>query len=124
MGARCSARPLGSPILRTMINESLFRQYVEPVVPWLYADSTLWTCVGLTGGLLFSSRFVLQWIHSERKGRLVVPAAFWYLSFWGSLISLVYAIHLDKLPIILSYVFLPALYGRNLWILRRERESN
>jgi len=48
-----------------------------------------------------------------------VPPVFWYLSFWGSLISLVYAFHVDKLPIILGFVFLPVLYARNLKLLRR-----
>jgi lipid-A-disaccharide synthase-like uncharacterized protein len=104
-----------------MTNESLLRQHLEPVVSWLYADSPIWTCVGLFGGFLFSSRFLIQWLRSERKGQIVVPSAFWHLSFWGSLVSLVYAVHLDKLPVILSYVFLPALYGRNLWLLKKSR---
>ena len=104
-----------------MRSESLLQHYLEPVAPWLYVDSTIWTGVGLAGGFLFSSRFIIQWIHSERRGRIVVPPAFWHLSFWGSLISLFYAVHLDKLPIILSYAFLPALYGRNLWLLKSGR---
>ncbi|KJV27614.1 hypothetical protein VI08_17795 [Luteibacter yeojuensis] len=79
--------------------------------------------VGLAGGALFSSRFILQWIHSERQGRLAIPPVFWHLSFWGSVVSLVYALHIDKAPIILSYVFLPVLYGRNLWLLRRETRA-
>lgn len=84
----------------------------------------MWTCVGLIGGFLFSSRFFIQWLRSERKGRIVVPSAFWHLSFWGSLVSLTYAVHLDKLPVILSYAFLPALYGRNLWLLRKSRSKH
>ena len=45
-----------------------------------------WTVVGLAGNALFSSRFLIQWLYSERKGRLVVPPVFWHLSFWGSLV--------------------------------------
>ena len=48
-----------------------------------------------------------------------MPRAFWYLSFWGSLISLIYAFHIDKAPVILGYVVLPVLYGRNLVLLHR-----
>jgi lipid-A-disaccharide synthase-like uncharacterized protein len=88
-------------------------------VPWLFADSLWWTAFGLLGNALFSSRFVIQWLHSEKKKKLVVPPVFWHLSFWGSAISLVYAIHIDKLPVILSFVFLPFLYFRNLILLRR-----
>jgi lipid-A-disaccharide synthase-like uncharacterized protein len=93
--------------------------WLGPYLPWLYADSTWWTAVGLTGNLLFSSRFVIQWLYSEKRGRLLVPPIFWHLSFWGSLISLVYALHVDKLPVVLSFLFLPALYLRNLALMRR-----
>jgi lipid-A-disaccharide synthase-like uncharacterized protein len=106
-----------------MPSESFLQSHLGAVAPWLYVDSSAWTAVGLVGGALFSSRFVLQWLHSERRGKLTVPPMFWHLSFWGSVVSLVYAIHLDKVPIILSYVFLPALYGRNLWLLKREQRA-
>lgn len=101
--------------------------FLEPwlsgVLPWLYVDSGWWTAFGLLGNALFSSRFLIQWLHSERQQQLVVPPIFWYLSFWGSLIALVYAFHVDKLPIILGYAFLPFLYARNLRLLRRGRGS-
>ena len=48
-----------------------------------------------------------------------MPPIFWHLSFWGSALSLVYALHVDKLPILLSFAFLPFLYARNLILLRR-----
>jgi lipid-A-disaccharide synthase-like uncharacterized protein len=99
--------------------------FLEPflghVLPWLYADTRWWTMVGLVGNAIFGSRFVIQWLHSERQKRVVVPPVFWYLSFWGSVISLVYAFHVDKLPVILSFLFLPFLYARNLSLLRRSR---
>jgi lipid-A-disaccharide synthase-like uncharacterized protein len=97
--------------------------FLEPLLgrllPWLYHDTVWWTAIGLTGNALFSSRFLIQWLHSERKQRLIVPPVFWHLSFWGSVISLVYAFHVDKLPIILGCVFLPFLYARNLSLLRQ-----
>lgn len=99
--------------------------FLEPLLgqalPWLYRDSIYWTVFGLCGNLLFSSRFVVQWLLSERQRRLIVPAVFWHLSFWGSVVSLIYALHIDKVPVILGYVFLPVLYGRNLVLLARER---
>jgi lipid-A-disaccharide synthase-like uncharacterized protein len=89
------------------------------LVPWLYADSEWWTVFGLLGNVVFSSRFLIQWLYSEKKKVLVVPPVFWHLSFWGSVIALLYALHVDKLPIILSFAFLPFLYARNLALLRR-----
>jgi lipid-A-disaccharide synthase-like uncharacterized protein len=89
------------------------------LLPWLYVDSRWWTVFGLLGNALFSSRFVIQWLYSEKKKELVVPPIFWHLSFWGSSVSLIYALHIDKLPILLSFSFLPFLYARNLMLLRR-----
>lgn len=92
---------------------------LRPILPLLYVDSRWWTAFGLLGNLLFSSRFVIQWLYSEKKKKLVVPPIFWHLSFWGSTVSLIYAFHIDKLPILLSFLFLPFLYFRNLVLLKR-----
>jgi lipid-A-disaccharide synthase-like uncharacterized protein len=101
--------------------------FLQPVLgaaaPWLYRDSFYWTAFGLLGNVLFSSRFLVQWLLSERQRRVVVPPIFWHLSLWGSAISLVYALHIDKLPVILGYLFLPLIYARNLALLRRERRA-
>jgi len=97
--------------------------FLEPVlgsvIPWLYYESTWWTAFGLFGNVLFSLRFVVQWVYSEKRKALVVPGIFWHLSFWGSVIALIYAFHVDKLPVILGYFFLPLLYARNLVLLTR-----
>ena len=89
------------------------------LVPWLYYETKFWTAFGLFGNVLFSLRFIVQWLYSEKRKELVVPAVFWHLSFWGSVIALIYAFHVDKLPIILGYFFLPILYARNLVLLAR-----
>ncbi|MBW2382549.1 MAG: lipid-A-disaccharide synthase N-terminal domain-containing protein [Deltaproteobacteria bacterium] len=56
-------------------------------------DAIGWLAIGLLGQAAFFSRFLVQWIASERARRSVVPLAFWYLSLAGSLTLLVYAIH-------------------------------
>jgi lipid-A-disaccharide synthase-like uncharacterized protein len=89
---------------------------------WFYRDSHWWTAFGLLGAFLFGSRFIVQWLHSERHKRVIVPPLFWHLSFWGSIVQLIYGFHLDKLPVILGYLFLPFLYARNLRLLRRNHE--
>lgn len=101
----------------------LLQPFLGNVLPWLYRDSLGWTFFGLIGNVLFSSRFLLQWLHSEKQKQLVVPPIFWHLSFWGSMISLIYAFHIDKLPVILGYVFLPIIYARNLVLLSRGNKT-
>ncbi|MEZ5314519.1 MAG: lipid-A-disaccharide synthase N-terminal domain-containing protein [Thermoanaerobaculia bacterium] len=100
-------------------SDGLLAPFLSGVAPWLYADSAWWTAIGLLGNGIFSSRFIIQWLASEKRKAVHVPPLFWHLSFWGSVLSLLYAIHIDKLPIILSFAFLPFLYGRNLALLRR-----
>ncbi len=102
-------------------NSSFLQAWLEPLLGrWLYVDSVLWTVVGFLGAAIFGSRFVLQWLKSEKEKKLVVPWYFWHLSFWGSVLNLLYFLHLDKAPLILGNCFLPFLYGRNILFLRRE----
>src|SRR3954465_12408856 len=89
-----------------------------PYLPFLYWNSLIWTCVGFAGNILFGSRFIFQWLASERKHAVVVPAYFWHLSFWGSVLNLLYSFHLDNAPLILGVIALPFIYGRNLFLLR------
>lgn len=97
---------------------------LAPYIGWFYADSLWWTAFGLLGNLMFSARFVVQWWVSEKHKKLVIPPLFWYLSFWGSIINLIYGFHVDKLPIILGYLFLPLINGRNLILLWRGNKQN
>lgn len=98
--------------------------YLGPLAgSWLYADSYIWTLVGFLGGGLFSARFLIQWLSTEKNRRLTVPPAFWYCSFWGSVINTIYLIHVDKAPLIFMNAFLPFLYLRNLIYLRRAEKK-
>jgi len=75
----------------------------------------VWVSVGLIGQGLFSARFIVQWIASERRKQSVVPREFWYLSLAGALVTLSYAIYRLDPVFILGY--LPGLfvYARNLY---------
>jgi lipid-A-disaccharide synthase-like uncharacterized protein len=87
-------------------------------------DAKIWLAIGFTGNALFFSRFLVQWIASERARRSYVPVAFWWLSIAGSLILLVYAIH--RRDPVFTLAFLPncVVYVRNLMLIRRERRSH
>ncbi len=52
-----------------------------------------WLALGFFAQFLFSMRFLVQWIASERQKKSVVPIYFWYLSIGGSILLLIYAIH-------------------------------
>jgi len=80
-----------------------------------------WIIIGLMGQLLFSWRFILQWITSEKNKRSVIPIGFWYLSIGGSLILLSYAIHRLDPVFILGQSGGLIIYLRNLVLIYRER---
>lgn len=79
---------------------------------------TAWLVVGFFGQLLFSLRFVVQWISSERQRRSVVPIAFWWLSIGGSLVLLCYAIHRRDPVFMLGQSMGLVIYVRNLVLIR------
>ena len=77
---------------------------------------------GFLGQALFSARFLVQWIASERKKESVVPIHFWYFSIGGGLTLLIYAIlRLDPVFIVGQTTGL-FVYGRNLYLIWRKRE--
>ena len=79
-----------------------------------WSDTSLWLAFGLLGNAAFGSRFLLQWLASERAGESVVPVAFWYLSILGSLVLLIYAIHLGSPVFTLAYLPNSLIYLRNI----------
>ncbi len=83
------------------------------------ASDALWLAVGLLGQLMFTGRFIVQWIASERAGRSVMPVMFWYFSIIGGMIVLAYGIHKLDLVIILGQLPGVVVYSRNLWLIRK-----
>ena len=87
------------------------------------AVERLWVGLGLFGQLLFSARFIVQWIASERKKRSVIPVSFWYFSLGGSALLLAYAIYRKDPVFILGQSAGAVVYVRNLWLIRTERHT-
>lgn len=84
---------------------------------------TVWLTIGLGGQLLFTARFLVQWLSSERAGRSVIPLGFWYLSVLGGLTLLIYACHRADPVFILGQSTGLVIYLRNLILIRREQQT-
>lgn len=80
-----------------------------------------WLILGFIAQALFSARFLVQWLASERAGQSVVPLMFWYLSAAGSTLLLLYAIHRRDPVFILGQAAGIFIYLRNLNLIYRER---
>jgi len=83
----------------------------------------LWLAIGLSGQLLFSLRFLVQWLRSEQAGRSVFPMAFWYLSIGGGLLLLMYALHQQDPVFVLGQLTGLFVYLRNLYLVHQQRAS-
>ena len=81
--------------------------------------------IGFVGQGLFASRFIIQWIYSEKKGESYIPVTFWYLSILGGMGLLTYAIFRKDPVIIVGQLFGIFIYLRNLILIyRSDNEKN
>lgn len=94
---------------------------------WLYAvfveQFSAWILLGFVAQGLFTMRFLVQWIASERAGRSIIPIAFWFFSVGGGVLLLVYAIHRHDPVFIAGQGLGVFIYVRNLWLIANERRS-
>lgn len=87
-------------------------------------DTTVWIIVGFLGQALFSARFIIQWLASERARRSVIPKAFWYFSLGGSSVLLAYAIHRADPVFIVGQASGLFIYLRNLYLIKVEHRAS
>lgn len=80
--------------------------------------------VGVVGQTLFFSRFLVQWIASERKGESTVPEVFWYLSLVGGSLTLVYAIWRKDPIFTVAQATGLLVYARNLMLISRRKRKD
>ena len=82
-----------------------------------------WVLLGFAAQGLFTLRFVVQWIASERAGRSVIPLAFWIFSIAGGMLLLVYALYRRDPVFIAGQAFGVFVYLRNLYFVLHERNA-
>ena len=84
---------------------------------------TFWLLVGFLGQALFTARFAVQWLVSERKRDSVVPVAFWWLSLLGGGALLAYAISRQDPVIIVGQAMGLLVYVRNLMLVAQAKRQ-
>ncbi|MEZ5774958.1 MAG: lipid-A-disaccharide synthase N-terminal domain-containing protein [Hyphomicrobiaceae bacterium] len=95
---------------------------------WATTSTTeiVWLMVGFLAQAMFSMRFIIQWIASERARRSIVPETFWYFSFLGGAMLFAYAIYRLDPVFILGQGTGLLIYARNIqmiWRGKREEEA-
>jgi lipid-A-disaccharide synthase-like uncharacterized protein len=82
-----------------------------------------WVVLGLIAQGLFTMRFLVQWIASERAGHSVIPTAFWFLSIGGGLLLLGYSLYRKDAVFIAGQAFGVFVYLRNLYFVLRDHRA-
>jgi len=83
----------------------------------------IWVGIGFLGQGVFFMRWVVQWLASERSAKSHVPSAFWYLSLFGGLITLTYAIYRKDPVFIAGQSIGSFVYLRNLMLISRSART-
>jgi lipid-A-disaccharide synthase-like uncharacterized protein len=89
------------------------------VVQWNW-----WVGIGIVAQAMFTMRFVVQWLASERAGHSVFPLAFWFFSIAGGVLLLAYALYRRDPVFILGQAFGVFVYLRNLQFVLRDRRAS
>ncbi|EYD75288.1 Lipid-A-disaccharide synthase [Rubellimicrobium mesophilum DSM 19309] len=95
---------------------------MHPILTFFHVDSTaelVWVGIGFLAQVLFGSRFIVQWFHSEKAGESVIPIAFWWLSLTGGALMFAYAIYRWDPVFMLGQGLGLFVYVRNLMLIRR-----
>lgn len=83
----------------------------------------LWLIIGFSGQALFSARFLIQWLASERAKESVMPVLFWYFSIFGGTTLFIYALHKEDPVFIVGQGTGLLIYARNLYFIVRNKKS-
>src|ERR687898_3513675 len=82
-----------------------------------------WVILGFVAQGLFTMRFVVQWIASERARKSVIPVAFWFFSIGGGILLLVYALYRKDPVFIAGQAFGLFVYARNLYFVLAKKKQ-
>jgi lipid-A-disaccharide synthase-like uncharacterized protein len=100
---------------------------IHPLGSYLYEVFVVrfdgWAALGFLAQALFSARFVVQWIASERARRSIIPTAFWWFSIAGGLLLLVYSLHRKDPVFIAGQGGGLLIYVRNVMFVLREQRG-
>jgi lipid-A-disaccharide synthase-like uncharacterized protein len=99
----------------TLLSEWFHKVFVEQFDGWI--------ALGFIAQFMFTMRFVVQWVASEREGRSVVPIAFWFFSIGGGLLLFIYAIQRGDPVFIAGQGLGLFIYVRNLMLIFRPKKQ-
>lgn len=124
-----ASEPLTSQQFTTLFGEQTFREVTQTGDNFLFKlfnitswASMAWIAVGFGGQIIFSGRFIIQWLASERERRSVVPEAFWWLSLFGGVTLFTYFVWRQDFVGVLGQSSGLVIYARNIRLIHKQRK--
>ena len=77
--------------------------------------------LGSIAQIIFTLRFVYQWVYSERNKESSLPFGFWLLSLIGSIMILIYAVLREDPVLLVGHLMGSVIYIRNILILKKQQ---
>lgn len=84
----------------------------ENIPAWLFI-------LGIVSQLLFTCRFIYQWIYSEKRKESHLPLGFWIISLAGSFLILTYAVFRKDVVLFAGQLTGFIVYFRNIVIIKK-----
>jgi len=79
--------------------------------------------LGIIAQVIFTFRFIYQWIYSERIKTSTLPMGFWVLSLIGASLILSYAIIRKDPVLFVGHLFGLIIYARNIYLIRKPNDK-
>lgn len=95
---------------------------LELLIQRLVTKENLWLGLGSLALAMFASRFLIQWLASERAGHSVMPVGFWILSLVGGALLFSYSVYRGDPIFIIGQSMGLFIYFRNLYMIARDRK--
>lgn len=87
------------------------------------AIEVTWLAIGFVAQLMFTMRFIVQWLASERARRSIVPETFWYFSLVGGALLFAYACYRLDPVFMLGQGTGLLIYARNIYFILRSKRA-
>ncbi|MFT5890652.1 MAG: lipid-A-disaccharide synthase-like uncharacterized protein [Dokdonia sp.] len=88
-------------------------------------DIAQWLLIlGIIAQVVFTLRFVYQWLYAEKNKQAILPLGFWVISLVGGLMTLTYFIFRQDIVLIISNVMGAIIYMRNIMLYRKKRDGS